>query len=326
MNMKKLIKGLHFVIIGLSLSSCIAVKKTFETPDRYRNRCILSEKSFSVHDTLPKSEFLQNSLLKERYSMHSLLACNAAGLIPDLVELEKLRKQYQTDSSQEVFHSLETKKMAVLLNLTITQGEIESLAELIECEQDRTDDIKYYLSEESNKMQKQLTIRAIVVAGITAVVSGLLAANEDLGSGEVGTANDYIGAAGGLASVYLGIRAFQVNPKVKVESPNNLLPYLLLQKHQEKLPLSYEYFLKENGFFAGESNWANYLQSSFHGYLKSKYEKEEERQMAIDMLLQNQAEYDIDLLDIRGEILSELSSSLGLFQFYMNKLSREIIE
>jgi hypothetical protein len=186
-------------------------------------------------------------VLTEKYtalfSKHTLLVANAAGVFEDLLQLDSLKKRYDTTPSDSIKLSYINAKNNLLTQVMLLSTEIESIAAELDCEGERAEILADYLTQRENSRTNLLTVLSITSGAVFAIVNTL--ASQKLND----TQQDIISIGGGLISASFGFSILLIKNKVKYYHRRNLLAEIWYDPDVPKFfPPAIWYLFKEPYF------------------------------------------------------------------------------
>lgn len=290
-----------------------------ETPSSLQYECDgKNQYSFTLTDT---GNHEMDTLLQTLYSKEMLIMARSMGLTSQLIRLDSLHQLEKSPPNLLKAHQLEAE---ILLTIQRVDLEINDFNERLDCKIKKCRDLKNQLATNNNAFERRLTITAIIVAGATAVASGIMALGEDRGSWEVSTTNDYIGAVGGVYALYLGLRALRINTRLQYEHKRNIIPELHQSSSKKVIPQSLIYFLNQDVFFNGKGNWYEQVQKGYEERFNKIYKTTEEKEAARSILLGDGGTYTYELMQIRENFFSDLGNAVGIYKLRLEELTYQI--
>ena len=143
-------------------------------------------------------------ILKKKFSEHSLMVANAAGVLRYLKEL-------QADPSPSTAYG---KRQQILTQLFLVSTEISSMAAELDCEGERANQVADFLTQKETRRVRLLTIFSVTMGALGGI------GNATLKSHPAAVASAVIG---GSISAGLGLGALFSSRRVIFNHPRNLL-------------------------------------------------------------------------------------------------------
>jgi hypothetical protein len=293
-------------LLGLLLHFSCAGKKVLPSPTPFQEEC-LQGLSFDSREDL----FLADSLkvgekLPQHFNEKIIDMAIALNMVPDLEsyldeDLDRLERL-----------ELKTRMIAKIMKMNL---ELHSLMSAIDCEEEKSDQIASYLEKELRKKERNLTVAAIITGAVVGVSAGIILASDN-------TQNDwaeYLGIAGGLTEVFLGISILKLDRKIIIQHPKNILRdvYLAEERPTYFPPSTWYYF---------NSKKHSQQRISLKDQLVDRWETYNLTEEGISLLLSDGGAYSPDLLKSRSEMLDQLESQLSLISkdllYFINYLQK----
>jgi hypothetical protein len=165
----------------------------------------------------PLHTLLLDGALAQRFSYKSLNIANAFHLIPLLKELVAAEQRYETEHSDRAEIDLLRLNQRITSKILQAHLEIAATSAAMDCEEERTDQLAFYLNQKQQQTERILTVAAIIVGAVTGIISGLF-----LGAGR-DTKADAVGVVGGFTEVGLASGILFSEKKVEFAHPYNPL-------------------------------------------------------------------------------------------------------
>lgn len=249
---------------------------------------------------LPTNEVL-TSKLAEKYTTHTILTSNAAGIIPYLETMDSIERNPSGSALINNSHYIYIKQK-ILLRLFLVSSEISSMAAELDCEGERVSQIANFLKDKELKRAKLLTVLSITSGAITGIITSV-------GQNSNSKGTIVAGVAGGTVSAILGLSTLFFNKKINFKHQRNLLTDIWFGPLVSKdYPPSIWYMLNENLF-------SNSQQNSIRINVKERWEnmgfKEDKKQIQLFFL--EGGLYTSEELSTRSDMLDEVQSAIRLF-------------
>lgn len=144
----------------------------------------------------------------------NLNIANALGLLPDLTQYIRLKKDLEPGDFERRLSVLELKQR-IDHRINIASLEVSAVASEMDCEEERTSQVANYLKGMESDMESKLTIAAVVVGATGAIATGGAVKNE--------TASNAVGIATGITEASLGLLMLFNNRKTDFQHKRNAL-------------------------------------------------------------------------------------------------------
>jgi hypothetical protein len=257
--------------------------------------------------------------LTQRFSYQSLNIANAFHLIPLLSELLKAEQRHAVENSDRT--EIDLLKLNQRLTTKILQAhlEIAAISSAMDCEEERADQLAFYLSQKQQRTERILTVAAIAVGAVTGIVSGFF-----LGAGRDKKA-DVIGVVGGFTEVGLASGILFSEKKLEFSHPYN--PLREVWKGEDSLgvfPVSVWYYLNYHSPLQPETaslrtqlieRWLRFGQLSA---AKTKRREEE-----IQLFFEKGGKYTSEQLTNRANMFDQLKAVISLMNQDLDLLMYE---
>ena len=233
---------------------------------------------------------LSKSIL-ESLNQKSLDIAHTLGVIPEV----ELLVESRNDSLRH--HHIKTSLTYKVMRM---QLEIQSLKSALDCEEEKSDQLAEFLQNKVKRTERNLTAAAIITgATVSLGIGAILLADIP------GDAHEYIGIVGGLIEVVLGLKILNLDRKIAIEHPNNILRDI--------------YYNEEKPYYFPQSVWYYFNKPREESELKSLRELLLERWDAYilndvedSIYLSNGGAYSAEMLANRANMLDQLDAQLSL--------------
>lgn len=295
--------GILWITILLLNSSC-GIRKVIPSPTSFQEECLQglsfagSEEDF-LSDDIEVSDKL-TSILDEK----ALQMAFTLNLVEDL---EKFMEP-DLDRIEKLALSSKIKGRVLKLNL-----EIQSLGAAIDCEEEKSEQIASFLENELRKKERNLTVAAIITGAVVGVGAGIILVSDN-------SSNDwaeYIGIAGGLTEVFLGISILRLDRQISISHPKNILRDVY---RSETRP----YYFPPSVWYYFNSKNQNADGLTLRELLIQRWETYNMSKSGMSLLLSDGGAYSPELLKTRAEMLDQLESQLSLISkdllYFLNQV------
>jgi len=264
---------------------------------------------------VPAEELAGDELLTKSFSSHALATANVCGLVPLLRSFCR--------EPQDSLRRVELRQK-VAERLAVISLEVAGTAAVLDCEEERADQIADYLLDVANTRIKNLTLVSVLLGALGTVVTGALALwNVDR------RIYRSLGILFGLAVAAIGLNALRSGQAdVHYTHRRNPLAELYRQPaHPEAFPAAVWSYLNRPGNRDGESEslrerLLDRWQRS--GELGAKSQAERERLM--NLLFGPGGAYRAGELHMRANFFDQLESYVNLMKHDVQHLAREFAE
>ncbi|MGY6742743.1 MAG: hypothetical protein ACXIUQ_08410 [Cecembia sp.] len=285
--------------------SC-AGKKVLPSPTPFQDECLQGLSFDSRED-----EFLADSLkigekLRQNFDLKIIDMAIALNMVTDL-------ENYLDDDKERLERlELKTRMIAKIMKMNL---ELHSLMSAIDCEEEKSDQIASYLEKALRKKERNLTVAAIITGAVVGVSAGIILASDN-------PQNDwaeYIGIAGGLTEVFLGLSILKLDRKVIIRHPKNILRDVYIA---EERPI---YFPPSTWYYFNSKKHSQ-QRISLKEQLVERWDTYNLTDEGMALLLSDGGTYSPDLLKNRSEMLDQLESQLSLISkdllYFINHLQK----
>jgi len=259
-----------------------------------------------------------DTALVGRFSEGGLKIANAIGIIGLLTDYVDAEKKYNTTPS------IENKVRILDLDRRLANAiqraslEISAVASEIDCEEERADQISYYLKKREDDRETKLTVAAISVGAIATIASGILFATDKDKDLEYA-----VEVGGSIAEAVLGFMIFTSKPKVEFYHPRNHLEEIWNGKETSMLfPAHVWYYF--NYYNPDKPNEPSLRVQILKGW-KAIYEWEKNenkhKQNLIALFFGKGGQYTSEHLKARARMLDQLQANITLMKQDLTKLA-----
>ncbi|MGY6545529.1 hypothetical protein [Arthrospiribacter ruber] len=295
--------GKLFLLVLFLNCSCIG-NKVVTSPTAFQGECLQGLNFESGEDSFLADSLKIGMKLQENFDdkfIDMAIALNVVDdlenyLIEDLERIEKLE--------------LKTRIFGKIMKMDI---ELHSLMSAIDCEEEKAEQIASFLEKELRKKERNLTVAAIITGAIVGVGTGFILAADN-------SRNDwpeYIGIAGGLTEVFLGLSILRLDKRVVIRHSKNILRDVYESEDRPAYfpPSTWYYFNSKNN---------NNQEVSLKEQLLERWEAYNMNDEGVAILFSDGGEYSPELLKSRSEMLDQLESQISLISkdllYFLNKI------
>lgn len=233
---------------------------------------------------------LSKSVLK-RFDQKSLDIAHTLGVIPELSLLVD-----SNDDSLTQHHI----KSSLTYKVTRMQLEIQSLKSALDCEEEKSDQLAEFLQNKVKRTERNLTAAAIITGATVSLGIGAI-----LLSNVAGDSHEYLGIAGGLVEVILGLKILSLDKKITIEHPNNVLRDIYdNQERPSYFPTSVWYYFNKPREVSGNRSLRELLLERWEAYILNDMDE--------SIYLSNGGEYSAEMLYNRANMLDQLDAQMSL--------------
>ncbi|WP_293012885.1 hypothetical protein [Mongoliibacter sp.] len=297
--------GRLFLLTLLLNFSCIG-KKVITSPTAFQGECLQGLDFERSEDGFLADSLKVGERLKENFDEKIIDLAIAMNAVPEMEsyldeDLDRLDKL-----------ELKTRIFGKIMKMDI---ELHSLMSAIDCEEEKAEQIASFLEKELRKKERNLTVAAIITGAVVGVGTGLILAADNSRSDWP----EYIGIAGGLTEVFLGISILRLDRRVSINHPKNILRDVYLSEMRPAYfpPATWYYFNSKNNSKEGVS---------LKDQLLERWETYNMNGDGMTALLSDGGEYSPELLKNRSEMLDQLESQIALISkdllYFLNQIER----
>jgi len=258
--------------------------------------------------------------MRKALSPSSLHVANALGLLDLLTDYIHLSNDYREKPSIE--HRMEIIELSQKIHSRVNQAslEIAAVASEMDCEEERADQIASYLKEQEDEAETRLTVGALVVGALGAIVSGVLLAN-----GNESNAPDFVGIGAGLAEVTLGVMILTNKKTVLFYHPRNALKDIWTAPETSSIfPPAVWFYLNYKNPESPEKPLREQLVEQWlsFGQVADAHNKNKEKLYAL--LFGEGGRYTAEQLANRANMHDQVESQVNLMQQALRQLGSDI--
>jgi len=314
------IKYYYSIVFTLILLNCSSPRKTINSiPIEYDCPRVEYPKNITIYDSL---ELLKHTILIDEIGYNNTIIVNAFGIVDDAERLLEFKQKLKQDSSNlqlkiEVL-SLEN-QIDNILNRA--DWELTSTVNYIDCLISELRKKQVELDTENNDDQNRLTNWATVTGAITTVITAsiLLSGDDNL----IGSSLfDWIAIPTGIASTYMAIRSTKIDKRIKIKNQHNIIKSIHTGINIDNVfPDNIWYLL--NTYLetpTGTTTLRNEIINDWN--ISSNMLADPKNNEYFPLLLLDEADYSVDLLKLRIEMLDAINIGIDNVVRYMLKYRR----
>lgn len=302
--MFKLIFRLSILCLVLNFS-CVG-KKIIQAPISFQEECLQGLAFDNKADNYLIDSIKISPALKEKFDAKTLDMAIALNVIEDL--------EMYLDQDLDRLDKLELKSN-IFSKIAKMELELSSLMSAIDCEEEKGEQIASFLEKELRKKERNLTVAAIITGAAVSVGTGVLLATNSVESNNL----EYIGIAGGLTEVFLGISILKLDKKITINHSKNILRDVYESTARP------DYFPPSTWYYFNSGNY-NKEGVSLKEQLISRWETYNMSVENLAVLLSDGGNYSAEMLKGRANMLDQLESQLGLINkdllYFLNQVER----
>ncbi|WP_028980016.1 hypothetical protein [Sporocytophaga myxococcoides] len=259
-----------------------------------------------------------DTALLVRFSEGGLKIANSIGIIDLLSEYVEAEKKYNSTPSIE--NKINILDLDRKLSNAIQRAslEISAVASEIDCEEERADQISYYLKKREDDRETKLTVAAISVGAIATITSGILFATDENKNMEY-----VIEVGGSIAEAVLGFMIFTSKPKVEFYHPRNHLEEIWNGKETSLLFPAHVwyYFNYYNPKKPEEPSLRVQILKGWKAIYEWEKNENKHKQNMISLFFGKGGLYTSESLKARARMLDQLQANITLMKQDLTKLA-----
>lgn len=302
--------------IGL-LSSCRSMKN-LEIKDLLQHSNCNQQNIYQYSlDSLPipLHERVISPLLKDRLSFNNLNMANAIGILNTITRYAELRANPKSKEDLQYRVEILELKQEIDHKINMSSLEISAISSEMDCEEERTSQIANYLIGRSNERESKLTISAIVVGALGAILTEGIIKNDK--------ASSVVGISTGLAEATFGVMMLMNDESIEFHHKRNALKDIWFGSPvSQNFPPAVWYYLNykspENGLNNSLREQIVQKWTSF-GQINKKPEQE-----LLDLYFGTGGKYSSEQLENRADMYDQLESNINLMKQDLKALSLEL--
>lgn len=264
---------------------------------------------------IPLHQKVVSPLVAEKLSFKSLNMANAIGILETVTRFVELRQNPKgTDDLAYRLEILELKQ-AIDHKINSSSLEISAISSEMDCEEERTSQVANYLLGKIRDKESKLTIGAIVVGALGAILTEGVIKDEK--------SSQIVGISTGLAEATFGVMMLLNNEKTDFFHKRNALRDVWFGSETSKnFPPAVWYYLN---YSSPENGIATSLREQIIQKWKSfgQISKSTEKEM-LDLYFGEGGEYTSEQLENRADMYDQLESNINLMKQDLKALSLEI--
>jgi hypothetical protein len=308
-----------FVFISVLFTGCGELKNIKSTESLTKSNCF--QTSFLDYEPsdlpTPFHEITIDSILLNSFSFNSLNAANAIGVLNLIEDYVVLNQEVKNDPSIDVRLKILELSQKIAQKISISSLEISAITSELDCEEERADQIANYLKAKEKSNETKLTVGAIVVGAVGAIVSGIFIVNDN-----TSIAPEYIGIGTGLAEATLGFLILRNEKSVIFKHNRNPLAEIWHGPEVSKIfPIPVWYYL----------NYASPNQQSLRGKIVENWldfgqiadTKEKNKEEVYSLYFGGGGVYTASQLENRANMHDQIESYIKLMKQDLNQLATE---
>lgn len=305
-----------FVLLTLSIglfSSCASVKN-LEIKDLLKHSNCNQQNiyTYSVDSLpIPLHEQSISPLLKDKLSFTNLNMANAIGILQSITQFAELRANPKPDDLNYRLKILELKQ-EIDHRINMSSLEISAISSEMDCEEERTSQIANYLNGRMREKESRLTVSAIVVGALGAILTEGVIKNEK--------ASSAVGITTGLAEATFGVLMLLNDESIEFHHKRNALKDIWYGADvSQNFPAAVWYFLN---YKSSENNIHTSLREQIvekwtgFGQIHKKSTKD-----LLDLYFGEGGRYNSEQLENRADMYDQLESTINLMKQDLKALS-----
>lgn len=301
------------VSLSICLIGCSSLTNRPVSPAKSQVTCNQAE-VFTIDQSQISPDLNNNKIKGLNLSDQSINTASIIGVTSLLKDWSTLAKSSSSD----------TKKLAlrqkIVEKITLANLEVSASLAYIDCEGERTDQLRDRLQRHETKRIEQLTLASIIVGAGTVVTAGALAV------GGAATAGNIVAIVGGSSEAGLSVYAFRNREIGEINHQNNMLKEIWDGPGEKSYfpPVVWRYLNSpisaDNSITVRESLKDEWLSDELLGKPES-----ETQQRRMERMFSNGGEYTLDDLRAREGMQDLLEARLSMFHQKLAKLLREFL-
>lgn len=279
-------------------------KNIIPSPMAFQEECLQGLAFDSRSDDFLIDSLQIRSGLKEKFDAKTLDMAIALNVMGDLDKY--------AEGNLDRLEKLEL-KTNIYSKIAKMELELHSLMSALDCEEEKAEQIASFLEKELGKKERNLTVAAIITGAVVGVGTGFILAADNSRSDWP----EYIGIAGGLTEVFLGISILKLNKRFSINHPKNILRDVYFSEERPTCfpPSTWYYFNSKNNNIDGVS---------LKEQLLERWDTYNMNDEVKDALLAGGGDYSPELLKSRSQMLDQLESQISLISknllYFLNQV------
>ncbi len=309
------------ILLSLLLTACASFKSAPLGSQLKKGNCNQQVVYRYTAEDLPRPlhELNLDTALTSRFSFSALNAAQAIGVLQPLRQYLQAWEEYR--SAPTVEKSAEVLALTQRINqlITVAYLEIAAAAGEMDCEEERADQIAAYLKGKEEEVEMKLTVGAIVVGALGAVVTGILLTND-----EPGNASEALGIGTGLVEATLGALILAGNRKVAFYHHRNALSDIWTgPKTSTIFPPSVWYYLTYEKPDSGERSLRQQLVDQWLAFSRLAEVKEKDKEKVYGLFFGEGGHYTAEQLAERANMYDQVEAQINLMKQDLKQLALE---
>jgi hypothetical protein len=315
-------KNLFSICLSFLFVSCTVYTKTHFNSLTTTSNCNHEAPYSYTENEMPKPLYMLqlDSAILKRFTLPSLNAANAIGILPKLEELFQLKMQQKSNYTTEQQLNILSLEQQIQQRINIASLEVASTASEMDCEEERADQVGNYLMGKIDDAKTKLTVGTIAFDALGAISAGILLIN-----GHSGNATEFIGIGTGLAEATLGEFILTKNKKVKFYHPRNALRDIWNGPTVSTIfPSSVWYFLNYKLPGKNEISLREQLVNKWVSFGQIAVKKPQQKEKVYALYFGNGGTYTAEQLTNRANMYDQLESYINLMKQDLRMLNVEL--
>jgi hypothetical protein len=262
-----------------------------------------------------------NPALTERFSFNSLNVANALNLLESIEKYVASVDKYQDNPTVE--HRLTMLELAQTIHQRVNLAllEISATVSEIDCEEERADQVGTFLKLKEDDTRTKLTVAAIAVGAIGAIVTGFL-----LTQSNADNDIEYIGISTGITEALLGFSILQHQREIEFQHPRNPLRDIWEGKPTSEIfPPSVWYYLNYDDPSRPDTpSLRNQIIAQWRSFGQIADVKPQDKDTHIDLYFGEGGIYSAEQLKNRANMHDQLEAQINLMKQDLKNLVIEI--
>ncbi|WP_156308444.1 hypothetical protein [Sphingobacterium endophyticum] len=315
--MKHLFKLSLAGIILLQLCSCRSVKNMEIRDLLHHSNCNQQNVYDYTLDSLPipLHEQQVSPIISQKLSFNSLNMANAIGILKLVTRFAELRQNPKGEDDLKYRLELLELKQIIDQKINTSSLEISAISSEMDCEEERTSQVANYLEGKIRERESKLTIGAIVVGALGAILTEGVIKEEK--------ASHVVGISTGVAEATFGVMMLLNDENTEFYHKRNALRDVWFGSETSKnFPAAVWYYLNY-------SNPENGIKTSLREQIIQKWKsfgqinKSSEEEL-LQLYFGEGGKYTSEQLDNRADMYDQLESNINLMKQDLKALSSEL--
>ncbi|MCC5937589.1 MAG: hypothetical protein JJU34_09920 [Lunatimonas sp.] len=302
-------KPTSFVFLLVFFLACKSTRLAENEPHDFQVTCYTLLDSIEANRPDEFDLGAYEETARETFSEKSLLMANALNLNDELAKLVGL----PSSPDQQWEHFIHYQE--IVNKISLAELEISSLSAALNCEEDKVEQLAWFLDREESKVSNRRTIAGILTDASASLVSAAIV----LWAANGNTFRQLLGVGASLAQITLNLINKKETFTVSLEHDINILKEVFENDedaYSNVIPPSVWYYIhKENMHFLGGNVRENLLLSLENYDVSGSF----------DLCLSDGGQYNVDQLRLRGAMLDLVSSYVDLMKQDLLIFRREVM-